>query len=215
MFPAPTKPGSQPASSEPAKRGSGPAIPEPLKRSSQPAVPAPAKRGSQPAIPEPAKRTSHPAIPAPAKRGSQPAIPAPAKRTSEPVTAEPAKRTSQPQIATEQAVPDSAPGEHTAQTLMAPEPPRRDPEDLMRTFEQNPKLPGPRVDRTAQTPIPTVDAERAAHVPISTAPTSLPPPKQLESTQSGPTPACPQCESPMSWVDEHLRFYCRSCRMYF
>jgi hypothetical protein len=66
-------------------------------------------------------------------------------------------------------------------------------------------------------PIPQLDAkERAAtNPPLSTAPSSLPPPKQLDSAPSGPTPACPQCESPMAWVEEHLRFYCRSCRMYF
>jgi hypothetical protein len=51
-------------------------------------------------------------------------------------------------------------------------------------------------------------------VALSTAPESLPPPKE-DSQQVGPTPACPQCESPMSWVEEHLRFYCKSCRMYF
>ncbi len=51
--------------------------------------------------------------------------------------------------------------------------------------------------------------------PISTAPASLPPPKTANLPASGPTPACPQCESPMAWVEEHLRFYCKSCRMYF
>jgi len=53
------------------------------------------------------------------------------------------------------------------------------------------------------------------NLPISTAPTSLPPPKQATQVSSGPTPACPQCEAPMAWVEEHLRFYCASCRMYF
>ena len=53
-----------------------------------------------------------------------------------------------------------------------------------------------------------------AKPPMSTAPESLPPPK-LDSQANGPSPACPQCESPMDWVDEHLRFYCKSCRMYF
>jgi hypothetical protein len=51
-------------------------------------------------------------------------------------------------------------------------------------------------------------------LPITTAPDSLPPPKDTRQ-QSGPSPACPQCESPMAWVEEHLRFYCKSCRMYF
>jgi hypothetical protein len=52
-------------------------------------------------------------------------------------------------------------------------------------------------------------------VPRSTAPSSLSPPRSSETVESGPTPACPQCDSPMSWVEEHLRFYCRHCRMYF
>ena len=52
-------------------------------------------------------------------------------------------------------------------------------------------------------------------VPISTAPSSLPPPSEKQSTTSGPSPACPQCEAPMAWVEEHLRFYCKSCKMYF
>src|SRR5262249_54709638 len=49
---------------------------------------------------------------------------------------------------------------------------------------------------------------------ISTAPDSLPPPKDNHPQTSGPSPACPQCVSPMAWVEEPLRFYCKSCRMY-
>ena len=52
-------------------------------------------------------------------------------------------------------------------------------------------------------------------LPISTAPDSLPPPSEKQAKSSGPSPACPQCESPMAWVEAHLRFYCKSCRMYF
>jgi hypothetical protein len=98
--------------------------------------------------------------------------------------------------------------------------------------EQNPKTPLPTLDRpasvaTAHTPVPTLSRApsvvatetpmptRAQSVPLSTAPASLPPPKETATQSTGPTPACPQCESPMAWVDEHLRFYCRSCRMYF
>jgi len=61
---------------------------------------------------------------------------------------------------------------------------------------------------------PAPAAPEAPKIPISTAPDSLPPPKQATTT-TGPTPACPQCEAPMAWVEEHLRFYCKSCRMYF
>ncbi len=64
---------------------------------------------------------------------------------------------------------------------------------------------------TELTPIPTIDES------LSTALSTLPPPKNpmSETVQAGPTPACPQCESPMAWVEEHLRFYCKQCRMYF
>jgi hypothetical protein len=50
---------------------------------------------------------------------------------------------------------------------------------------------------------------------ISTAAPDLPEPTTAQLSVDGPAPACPQCESPMSWVDKHLRFYCTSCRMYF
>lgn len=63
------------------------------------------------------------------------------------------------------------------------------------------------------TPIPTFHG--SSQLPMSTASSSLPPPRTVETAPSGPTPACPQCESPMAWVDEHLRFYCKQCRMYF
>jgi hypothetical protein len=66
----------------------------------------------------------------------------------------------------------------------------------------------------APAPAPVPAAPEAPKIPLSTAPDSLPPPKQVATT-SGPTPACPQCEAPMAWVEEHLRFYCKSCRMYF
>jgi len=67
---------------------------------------------------------------------------------------------------------------------------------------------------------PTDDAPAAAatshpKVPISTAPDSLPAPTAQETATSGPSPACPQCEAPMAWVEAHLRFYCKSCKMYF
>jgi hypothetical protein len=84
---------------------------------------------------------------------------------------------------------------------------------------RNSKTPIPMLDHQPKTPIPRLDGPQQARAttkpPMSTAPTSLPPPKQLDSAPSGPTPACPQCESPMAWVEEHLRFYCKQCRMYF
>jgi hypothetical protein len=62
---------------------------------------------------------------------------------------------------------------------------------------------------------PAAASTSAPKIPITTAPDSLPPPTEKQAATSGPSPACPQCESPMAWVEEHLRFYCKSCRMYF
>jgi hypothetical protein len=76
--------------------------------------------------------------------------------------------------------------------------------------------PAPTMEQPAPTmeqPAPT--AVSAAVVPVSTAPASLPPPVDEPAASAGPSPACPQCEAPMGWVEEHLRFYCKSCRMYF
>jgi hypothetical protein len=64
-------------------------------------------------------------------------------------------------------------------------------------------------------PAPAARTPAPVRPPLSTAPPSLPPPKTANIPATGPTPACPQCESPMAWVEEHLRFYCKSCRMYF
>jgi hypothetical protein len=64
------------------------------------------------------------------------------------------------------------------------------------------------------TPMPVRTPTAEPKVPMSTAADDLPPPAEA-SPASGPSPACPQCEAPMAWVEEHLRFYCKSCRMYF
>jgi hypothetical protein len=112
-------------------------------------------------------------------------------------------------------VPDEGP-DHTAQTHAAPEA----PEDLMSTMQRE-KTPIPtlnaRSDSRLTSETPPSGTNAPAKPPVSTAPSSLPPPKNLnvDTVPSGPTPACPQCESPMAWVEEHLRFYCKSCRMYF
>lgn len=76
----------------------------------------------------------------------------------------------------------------------------------------------------AETPPPSVEAVEPpapdpapppVDVPISTAPASLPPPKKAAPADSELAAACPQCEAAMAWVEEHLRFYCGECRMYF
>lgn len=106
---------------------------------------------------------------------------------------------------------DPSPADSTDQT--------KPPEDMI---ERDPKAPtplapAPVAQASAAAPLATAAAapEKPVQIPISTASPSLPPPKQTTGTTSGPTPACPQCEAPMAWVDEHLRFYCKSCRMYF
>jgi hypothetical protein len=83
--------------------------------------------------------------------------------------------------------------------------------------------PAPAPERESEPEPPTMPAVRSrvsgqlpkAKLPISTASASLPPPTAQQTATTGPSPACPQCEAPMAWVEEHLRFYCKSCRMYF
>ncbi len=76
--------------------------------------------------------------------------------------------------------------------------PKQDPEDLVTDPQQA-----------------RASAKSMPKIPLSTASEALPPPKDEKATHAGPQPACPQCEAPMNWVEEHLRFYCKSCRMYF
>jgi hypothetical protein len=80
-----------------------------------------------------------------------------------------------------------------------------------------PKTPTPTPAKAA-TPAPvkqTPPPQAKTPIPLSTASPDLPPPTEDQAAADGPAPACPQCESPMSWVEKHLRFYCQSCRMYF
>jgi hypothetical protein len=86
------------------------------------------------------------------------------------------------------------------------------PETLL---ERNPKAATPLAPAPVAVAVAVAVEPAAPRIPITTAPSTLPPPKKVTETTSGPTPACPQCEAPMAWVDEHLRFYCKSCRMYF
>ncbi len=95
------------------------------------------------------------------------------------------------------AVPGNAPPGPTSSVIDAPLPPRS----------------------AAPTPAPIVtpppEPAPPAKISMSTALDSLPPPSEKQAASSGPSPACPQCESPMAWVEAHLRFYCKSCKMYF
>jgi hypothetical protein len=89
---------------------------------------------------------------------------------------------------------------------------------VQRAAERPPGLPTivapPISPAIARATTPQAHDRLAPKLPISTAPSSLPPPKDNKQAL-GPSPACPQCESPMAWVEEHLRFYCKLCRMYF
>jgi hypothetical protein len=76
-------------------------------------------------------------------------------------------------------------------------------------------LPRPGTPVTVPAASPAAAPAVPAKVPITTAPATLPPPTAKQTQSQGPSPACPQCEAPMAWVEEHLRFYCKSCKMYF
>ncbi len=122
-------------------------------------------------------------------------------------------------------VPDDVPAgrdktAHTDRDLpVVPSQPAQAPAPVLTLF---PKTPGraitatPIPERVAPPVVPApAPVATPAQPPKSTAPTSLPPPSEPQSTTSGPSPACPQCEAPMAWVEAHLRFYCKSCKMYF
>ena len=118
--------------------------------------------------------------------------------------------------------PDAALGEHTDAAVPLPPPPEPRPgtaSDLIETRAREKlasvELPRATGDSTSPETAPADAKAKEAKIPVSTAPDSLPPPTANQTASSGPSPACPQCEAPMAWVEEHLRFYCKSCRMYF
>jgi hypothetical protein len=95
---------------------------------------------------------------------------------------------------------------------IAPPPPRPKPASL-------PPLPLPRTKppslpppvRPPATPSGTGPSPRIAAPEASIARPAAPPPT---ASPAGPVPACPQCDAPTVWNEEHLRFFCRSCRIY-
>jgi hypothetical protein len=109
----------------------------------------------------------------------------------------------------------SEPDSNEGATVRKSEPRMRQPEGKSAVAKELAAAKEAPVRPTPQPRAPDSTRSSGANVPISTAPTSLPPPKAAPQISSGPTPACPQCEAPMAWVEEHLRFYCASCRMYF
>lgn len=107
--------------------------------------------------------------------------------------------------------PDASVGEHTDASIALP------PEARARSESEEAATRA--VEKVSSAELHAEPAPSAStsvpKIPVSTAPDSLPPPTEKQAASSGPSPACPQCEAPMAWVEEHLRFYCKSCRMYF
>jgi hypothetical protein len=194
---------------------SGRSAPEPRPSQPPPSVrpPSPRPTISTPVVPPPAFASPIPAIP------PIPAVPAvpdlPRLPETEVTATDPTDRVADdsdldhPTIAR---VPIEI-TENNSNTTVSPAMPV--PEDLD-AAEDTIAPPGSRPMTTtlagAVPPVPLV--RDRSKLPVTTAPTSLPPPRDSRQS-SGPSPACPQCESPMAWVEEHLRFYCKSCRMYF
>ncbi|HWO20916.1 MAG TPA: hypothetical protein VNO30_19250 [Kofleriaceae bacterium] len=103
-----------------------------------------------------------------------------------------------------------------ASAASAPEPQDRpETSPLIPPPAPSPPLAAAAAAASAASAVPDPSASGSMKLPVSTAPSSLPPPSEKQSQASGPSPACPQCEAPMAWVEEHLRFYCKSCKMYF
>jgi len=203
--------------------------PAPLPRGLKPSVPPPGKLPAfsvpkiMPAASSPGTRP--PAMPsnlepaATANKASTAATPAPFGTIPSPFAAKP-KVEAPPTIEDERPTPRAssegitahAPGSNGA---TAPPPPAPAPVTRWGNANEAPtRAVGSTPKPVAEGPTRAVGGTKT-DVPISTAPTSLPPPKKAAPVSSGPTPACPQCEAPMAWVEEHLRFYCASCRMYF
>jgi hypothetical protein len=113
-----------------------------------------------------------------------------------------------------QAAPDdepAAPNREASARTDLDLPTTRPPTETSTSIEAPPEPPKPE-------PVVAPEPPKAAEppkLPISTADKSLPPPSEKQQATSGPSPACPQCEAPMAWVEAHLRFYCKSCKMYF
>jgi hypothetical protein len=134
--------------------------------------------------------------------GFKPAMPAPPERAeTSPLIPPPAPPATAPVAAAAAASPSPAP------------PPTATPPATAATAAA--ASPAPSSSSSAAPSSSASTTGSSPKVPISTAPTSLPPPTEKQSAISGPSPACPQCEAPMAWVEEHLRFYCKSCKMYF
>lgn len=83
-----------------------------------------------------------------------------------------------------------------------------------------PPLPLPRTKPPSLPPPfkpPTIPSGTGASPRVAAPDTRPPPPppaKAVAPSAAGPVPACPQCDAPTVWNEEHLRFYCRACRIY-
>lgn len=179
------------------------------------------------AVPPPPSVPSDPAPPAPPAPSSVSADHAPQTSPTDEATMAPGSDdTVVQQKPSDSAMTTSVPGDATTTAKLeaagpdAPGPAEATP-DAPSPAEATPEAAGPEVqaassDDTAQTNAAAGDsASPPVEVPLSTAPASLPPPKKTAAADSELSASCPQCEAAMSWVEEHLRFYCGECRMYF
>jgi hypothetical protein len=212
--PAAPPPPAPPASPKlpPPMRNKPPSVAPPI-----PAIPSPPPKGSKPP-PKPTMMSA--AVP-------PPSIPSPGDNTSPNIppfdssTSETATKDFQREDGTDVGTDDD-----NIETKAVDKVEPADAARVSKTeVELDKKRPSAQV-MTSATPVPTrrtpvpmpapgaAPAKVTGKVPITTAPKELPPPAEVATT-GGPSPACPQCEAPMTWVEEHLRFYCKSCRMYF
>ena len=176
-----------------------PVPPRPASKTLPPRLPGaptspPPTRTKKPTVPMPEKRTKSPTLPnavppPPDKRAGTDAEP----KTTVEIDAEAKARAMAIQLGEPTEIGVEIPTAPSTEQLPAQDPPHEPPP----------------VDP------PTDATPGEAQLPISTAPADLPPPRAVETMPTGPRPACPQCASPMSWVEEHLRFYCSDCKMYF
>ena len=178
----------------------------------------------------PAPRTSSPAITPPPLVDAEPTstTPFPTEDSLDEPEYTEAGDIPEPRDTSVQDIPDSV-SVGLAPTSLAPRPGihDRDSEADIATVGHDrfdaADLDGDEGTQTSDPPIPPPPATVApprgpsgkVPIPMSTASPSLPPPAPQIAAANSPSPACPQCEAPMAWVEEHLRFYCKSCRMYF
>ncbi len=205
-------PGASPAGPAPARTRPPSAVPSTLAGApGSGAVPRAGSSGSG-AVPRPGSSSGSGAVPRPGSSSGSGAVPrpaAPVKPFRLPTGGlrhpDDANQTveADPQLRAELA---RAAG---ATSARAPEPDRPSESELAtRMLERE----SASALETAIRPPPVASTSR---VPSTIAGVAPPTAASRPASSADPSPACPQCQSPMSWVEAHLRFYCPHCRAYF